>query len=75
MFHIIKTLSFLTGYYISLLQGLVDRMTEIVNNRRKGEEMDTDLTRTDIIKYICKPIENLMLSGVNLSGLDLSKLV
>lgn len=75
MFHIIKTLSFLTGYYISLLQGLVDRMTEIVNNRRKDEEMDTDLTRADVIKYTCTPIENLRLSGVNLSGLDLSKLV
>ncbi|PWA36926.1 BTB/POZ fold [Artemisia annua] len=59
--------------YYQLL-GLVDRMTGIVKNRRKDEEMDTDLTRADIIKYTCKPIENLRLSGVNLSGLDLSKL-
>ena len=73
MFHIISTLSLVTGYYISLSQGLVDGVTEALNNRREDEEMDTELTRTDIIK--CVQSEKVRLRGVNLSGLDLSKLV
>ena len=48
-------------------------MTEALNNRREDEEMDTELTRTDIIK--CVQSEKVRLRGVNLSGLDLSKLV
>ncbi|PWA88636.1 BTB/POZ fold [Artemisia annua] len=66
----------LEAEYYQLL-GLVDRMTEVLNNRRKDEEMDTDLTRADVIKYTCKPVkplERFRLSGVNLSDLDLSKL-
>ncbi|PWA44977.1 BTB/POZ fold [Artemisia annua] len=58
--------------YYQLL-GLVDGVTEVLNNRRKDEEMDTELTRTDIIK--CVQSEKVRLRGVNLSGLDLSKLV
>ncbi|GJR56553.1 FH protein interacting protein FIP2 [Tanacetum coccineum] len=57
--------------YYQLL-GLVDGMTEVLNNRRNDEEMDTELTRTDIIK--CVQSEKVRLRGVNLSGLDLSKL-
>ncbi|GJR56555.1 FH protein interacting protein FIP2 isoform X1 [Tanacetum coccineum] len=58
--------------YYQLL-GLVDGMTEVLNNRRKDEELDAELTRTDIIK--CVQSEKVRLRGVNLSGLDLSKLL
>ena len=76
MFHIIKTLSFLTGYYISLLQGLVDEITEVLNQRRDDKKMSTDLTRTDIIKFKCvRPDERVSLRRLYLSGLDLSQLV
>ncbi|GJS51634.1 FH protein interacting protein FIP2, partial [Tanacetum coccineum] len=57
--------------YYQLL-GLVDGMTEILNKRRKDEEMVTDLTRTGIIK--CLQSKAVKLRGVNLPGLDLSGL-
>ncbi|KAJ0793750.1 putative chromatin remodeling & transcription regulator BTB-POZ family [Helianthus annuus] len=57
--------------YYQLL-GLVDGITEFLNRKKDGEEMDTELTRTDIIK--CAQSEKVRLRGVNLSGLDLSKL-
>ncbi|CAI9268179.1 unnamed protein product [Lactuca saligna] len=57
--------------YYQLL-GLVDGITEVLNKRKEDEEMDTELTRTDIIK--CVQSEKVRLRGVNLSGLDLSKL-
>nr|KAJ0224559.1 hypothetical protein LSAT_V11C100022790 [Lactuca sativa] len=57
--------------YYQLL-GLVDGITEVLNKRKEDEEMDTELTRTDIIK--CVQSDKVRLRGVNLSGLDLSKL-
>lgn len=44
-----------------------------MNKRREDEELDTELTRVDIIK--CVQSEKVRFRGVNLSGLDLSKLV
>lgn len=41
--------------------------------RTEDEEMGTELTRIDIIK--CIQSERVRFRGVNLSGLDLSKLV
>ncbi|CAN1245773.1 FH protein interacting protein FIP2 [Linum grandiflorum] len=43
-----------------------------VNQRKQGDELGTELTRTDIIK--CTQSEKVRFRGVNLSGLDLSKL-
>ncbi|KAM0008415.1 putative chromatin remodeling & transcription regulator BTB-POZ family [Helianthus debilis subsp. tardiflorus] len=57
--------------YYQLL-GLVDRINEVLN--KKDEQMDPDLTRTDIIKYRIKYSGYVNFRGVNLSGLDLSKL-
>ncbi|KAF5783898.1 putative chromatin remodeling & transcription regulator BTB-POZ family [Helianthus annuus] len=60
--------------YYQLL-GLVDMINEFLN-KKKDEQTHTDLTRTDIIK--CVQYANggcVRLMGVNLSGLDLSKLV
>ncbi|KAM0008414.1 putative chromatin remodeling & transcription regulator BTB-POZ family [Helianthus debilis subsp. tardiflorus] len=56
--------------YYQLL-GLVE-----VLNKKKDEQMDADLTRTDIIKYSIQYSRSgqVNLRGVNLSGLDLSKL-
>uniref|UniRef100_A0A251TGC5 Putative potassium channel, voltage dependent, Kv2.1 n=1 Tax=Helianthus annuus TaxID=4232 RepID=A0A251TGC5_HELAN len=59
--------------YYQLL-GLVDMINEFLN-KKKDEQTHTDLTRTDIIK--CVQYANggcVRLMGVNLSGLDLSKL-
>nr|GEV08412.1 hypothetical protein [Tanacetum cinerariifolium] len=61
----------LEAEYYQLL-GLVDGITKILNKRREDEEIGTELTRTDIIK--CVQSEHARLRGVNLSGLDLSKL-
>ncbi|MFS7989960.1 putative chromatin remodeling & transcription regulator BTB-POZ family [Helianthus anomalus] len=60
--------------YYQLL-GLVERMNEVLN--KKGDEkIDTDLTRTEIIKCVQSSIEtHVKFRGVNLSGLDLSNLV
>ncbi|KAJ0735803.1 putative chromatin remodeling & transcription regulator BTB-POZ family [Helianthus annuus] len=56
--------------YYQLL-GLVE-----VLNKKKDEQMDAELTRTDIIKYNIQHTRSgqVNLRGVNLSGLDLSKL-
>lgn len=51
----------------------MDAINEVLNKKKEGDEMDTELTRTDIIK--CVQSEKVRLRGVNLSGLDLSKLV
>ncbi|KAJ0735801.1 putative chromatin remodeling & transcription regulator BTB-POZ family [Helianthus annuus] len=59
--------------YYQLL-GLVERINEVLN-KKKDERMDTDLTRTDIIKSIQSTSTYVKLRGVNLSGLDLSRLV
>ncbi|KAK9050406.1 hypothetical protein SSX86_030623 [Deinandra increscens subsp. villosa] len=60
--------------YYQLL-GLADRITEVLNRKKDAKEMDTDLTRTDIIKWVGNAgYENFKLRGVNLSGLDLSNL-
>lgn len=45
----------------------------VLNKRKEDEELNTELTRTDIIK--CIQSEKVRFRGVNLSGLDLSKLV
>ena len=51
----------------------MDEITEVLNQRRKDEKMGSDLTRGDIFKFIQS--DEVSLRGVNLSGLDLSKLV
>lgn len=54
-------------------QGLIDGINAVLNKRKEDEELKTELTRTDIIK--CIQSEKVRFRGVNLSGLDLSKLV
>ncbi|KAK9905402.1 hypothetical protein M0R45_000241 [Rubus argutus] len=56
--------------YYQLL-GLIDGI-HAVQNKKEGEESDSELTRTDILK--CIQSEKVRFRGVNLSGLDLSKL-
>ncbi|KAH7512882.1 hypothetical protein FEM48_Zijuj12G0137300 [Ziziphus jujuba var. spinosa] len=58
------------GYY--QLFGLIDGISDVMNQRKKNEESDAELTRIDIIK--CIQSERVRFRGVNLSGLDLSKL-
>ncbi|KAJ0690897.1 putative chromatin remodeling & transcription regulator BTB-POZ family [Helianthus annuus] len=59
--------------YYQLL-GLVDMINEFLN-KKKDEQTDTDLTRTDIIKCVQYAGGGCVrLTGANLSGLDLSKL-
>ncbi|XP_057505679.1 FH protein interacting protein FIP2-like isoform X3 [Actinidia eriantha] len=53
-------------------KGLIDGINAILDKRKENEELDTELTRTDIIK--CIQSERVRFRGVNLSGLDLSKL-
>ncbi|BBH06940.1 potassium channel tetramerisation domain-containing protein / pentapeptide repeat-containing protein [Prunus dulcis] len=57
--------------YYQLL-GLIDGIHAILNKKKEDEELDTELTRTDIIK--CIQSDRVRFRGVNLSGLDLSKL-
>ncbi|XP_068341157.1 FH protein interacting protein FIP2-like [Pyrus communis] len=57
--------------YYQLL-GLIDGIHAVLNKKREDEEVDTELTRTDIIK--CIQSQKVRFRGVNLSGLDLSKL-
>ncbi|KAJ0735793.1 putative chromatin remodeling & transcription regulator BTB-POZ family [Helianthus annuus] len=62
--------------YYQLL-GLVDRINEVLN-KKEDEQMDPDFTRGDIIKCVQHAYAvggRVRLIGVNLSGLDLSKLV
>jgi len=56
-----------------IFQGLIDGINAILNKRKEDDEFNTELTRTDIIK--CIQSERVRFRGVNLSGLDLSKLV
>ncbi|KAJ0690902.1 putative chromatin remodeling & transcription regulator BTB-POZ family [Helianthus annuus] len=61
--------------YYQLL-GLVDRINEVLN-KKEDEQMDPDFTRGDIIKCVQHAYAvggRVRLIGVNLSGLDLSKL-
>lgn len=51
----------------------MDEITTVLNKRKEEEELNTELTRTDIIK--CIQSEKVKFRGVNISGLDLSKLV
>lgn len=51
----------------------MDEITNVLNKRKEDEELNTELTRTDIIK--CIQSEKVRFRGVNISGLDLSKLV
>ncbi|XP_002525705.2 FH protein interacting protein FIP2 isoform X1 [Ricinus communis] len=57
--------------YYQLL-GLIEGINSVLNKRKEIEELDTELTRTDIIK--CIQSDKVRFRGVNLSGLDLSKL-
>ncbi|GFY98031.1 potassium channel tetramerization domain-containing protein [Actinidia rufa] len=59
--------------YYQLL-GLIDGINAILDKRKENEELDTELTRTDII-IKCIQSERVRFRGVNLSGLDLSKLL
>jgi len=54
-------------------QGLIDGIYAVLNKKKEVDEFHTELTRTDIIK--CIQSEKVRFRGVNLSGLDLSKLV
>lgn len=54
-------------------QGLVDGIKSALSKRKEDEELGTELTRIDIIK--CIQSERVRFRGINLSGLDLSKLV
>ncbi|KAK3446434.1 hypothetical protein EUGRSUZ_A02129 [Eucalyptus grandis] len=59
--------------YYQLL-GLMDGIHSLVSKKREEDkdELDSELTRTDIIK--CIQSEKVRFRGVNLAGLDLSKL-
>ncbi|KAH9728567.1 FH protein interacting protein FIP2 [Citrus sinensis] len=57
--------------YYQLL-GLIERIHTVTNKRKEDNELDTELTRIDIIK--CIQSEKVRFRGLNLSGLDLSKL-
>ncbi|XP_050944136.1 FH protein interacting protein FIP2 isoform X1 [Cucumis melo] len=57
--------------YYQLL-GLMDRIRDLLSNRKEDEEPQSELKRVDIIK--CIQSEKVRLRGVNLCGLDLSKL-
>ncbi|XP_061371683.1 FH protein interacting protein FIP2 isoform X2 [Gastrolobium bilobum] len=54
------------------LLGLIDGIHAVLNKRKEDDELRTELTRTDIIK--CIQSERVRFRGVNLSGIDLSKL-
>ncbi|KAL8480312.1 hypothetical protein ACS0TY_027017 [Phlomoides rotata] len=57
--------------YYQLL-GLLNEIKASLIRRKEDEDMDTELTRIDIIK--CIQSERVRFRGINLSGLDLSKL-
>ncbi|CAI0383994.1 unnamed protein product [Linum tenue] len=57
--------------YYQLL-GLIDGINSALNKKKEADDLDTELTRTDIIK--CIQSERVRFRGLNLSGLDLSKL-
>uniref|UniRef100_A0A7N0RHS1 Potassium channel tetramerisation-type BTB domain-containing protein n=1 Tax=Kalanchoe fedtschenkoi TaxID=63787 RepID=A0A7N0RHS1_KALFE len=57
--------------YYQLL-GLIDGINAVLNRRKDDEGLESELTRTDIIK--CIQSEKVRFRGVNLSGVDLSKL-
>ncbi|KAK4346136.1 hypothetical protein RND71_036312 [Anisodus tanguticus] len=57
--------------YYQLL-GLVDVIKAALSKRKEDEELGTELTRIDIIK--CIQSDRVRFRGINLSGLDLSKL-
>ncbi|KAK2638284.1 hypothetical protein Ddye_026079 [Dipteronia dyeriana] len=57
--------------YYQLL-GLIEKINAVVIKTKEENEVDAELTRTDIIK--CIQSEKVRFRGINLSGLDLSKL-
>lgn len=57
--------------FYQFLQGLIEYINTRLNF--KSEEDTAELTRADIIRFIQS--EKIKLRGVNLHGLDLSKLV
>lgn len=56
-----------------LFQDLIDHVNASINKRKEDEESKAELSRADIIK--CIQSKRVRFRGVNLSGLDLSKLV
>lgn len=54
-------------------QGLIEGINTALNKRKDEDEFNSELTRRDIIK--CIQSERVKFRGMNLSGLDLSKLV
>lgn len=54
-----------------MIQGLIDGINDVLSKKKEDEE--PELKRVDIIK--CIQSEKVRLRGVNLCGLDLSKLV
>ena len=56
-----------------MIQGLIDGINDMASKKKEDEEPQSELNRVDIIK--CIQSEKVRLRGVNLSGLDLSKLV
>ena len=58
---------------LQIIQGLIDGITELTSKKKEDEEPQSELKRVDVIK--CIQFEKVRLRGVNLSGLDLSKLV
>ncbi|XP_057998447.1 FH protein interacting protein FIP2 isoform X3 [Hevea brasiliensis] len=57
--------------YYQLL-GLIEGINSLLKKRKEADELDSELTRTDIIR--CIQSERVRFRGVKLSGLDLSKL-
>lgn len=56
-----------------LFQDLIDHVNASINKRKEDEECKAELSRADVIK--CIQSQRVRFRGVNLSGLDLSKLV
>ncbi|RRT80066.1 hypothetical protein B296_00016574 [Ensete ventricosum] len=65
--------SSITIFVVMNLQGLVDNINTSLNKRKDNDGSVAELTRTEIIK--CIQSDRVRFRGVNLSGLDLSKLV
>ncbi|XP_076949952.1 FH protein interacting protein FIP2-like isoform X2 [Bidens hawaiensis] len=54
------------------LLGLVDKINEVLTKKKEDEQVDSEFTRGDIIRCVQSSCRKFR--GVNLSGLDLSKL-
>ncbi|KAK5846742.1 hypothetical protein PVK06_003039 [Gossypium arboreum] len=58
--------------YKLLEEGLIEGISSVLNKKKEDEKSSAELTRTDIIK--CIQSERVKFRGVNLSGIDISKL-